>query len=382
MRDFRENMKILLCTATGQNLVNVLPLEAEQINPDMIYVIVTQGMTQQGDSLITELKSIGKKVERLNIENEDSLQALTLQYEDWLLKHQNDEIMVNLTGGNKLMSIAAYQLFSSYGFRCFYQNRAPNQIVWLDDESVISNIGEKIGLERYLKSYQFDIAKKLKIADVTTAYKDYANILFYELCKAGRYAEICKLISKINAHTAKPKLQDLKHFSLGYDDEAFLQHLSHETGLFKLKGQTLTWESEQDRAFLAGGWLEVLTADLLKGGDFRDVSLSVEISKSTQRIKAKTNQEIDVMAMQQQKLVMIECKTVNWKSEKNPTSKASDAIYKLSALSDIGGLNTKPIFISLYDLPDAAKTRAAEHGIHIVAGQNAISNLKQKLMSF
>lgn len=374
-------MKILLCAATGQNPVNILPLESEQIKPDLIYVAITQGMNQQGESLIAELKSTGKKVERLNIENENSLQALTKQYESWLLDHQDDEIIVNLTGGTKLMSIAAYQLFSNYGFRCFYQNLNPNQIVWLDDESIISNIGEKIGLERYLKQYQFETIKKQKLADVEKSYKDYVDILFYELCKIGRYGEICSLISKINAHTAKPKIADLKNFYLNYNEEAFVQHLSHETGLFKLKGQTIEWETEQDRAFLAGGWLEVLTAELLKGGDFRDIHLSVEIAKSTQRIKAKTFQEIDVMAMQQQKLVMIECKTVNWKSEKNPTTKASDAIYKLSALGDIGGLNTKPIFVSLYDLPDAAKTRAAEHGIHIVAGQNDIINLKQKLSS-
>ena len=375
-------MKILLCAATGHNPVNILPLESDQINPDLIYVAITKNMHEQGKNLIAELKAIGKKVEPLKIENEQSLQCLIAQYETWLLAHQNDDIIVNLTGGTKPMSIAAYQVFSGYGFRCFYQNLDPNQLVWLDDESAISDIGSKISLERYLKSYQFDVIKKQKLNEVDKNYKKYAQFLYIELCKAGRYEQICQLISKLNAHAAKPKLSELKPFSLNDFEEAFLTHLSHETGLFKLKAQTIEWDSEQDRAFIAGGWIECLTANFLTGEEYRDISLSVEIAKGTQRIKAKTYQEIDVMAMQQQKLVMIECKTVNWKSEKNRTSKASDAIYKLSALGDIGGLNSKPIFVSLYDLPDAAKTRAAEHGIHIVAGQSAISNLKQKLMSF
>ncbi len=155
-------MKILLCAATHQNAVNVLPLELEQIQADVIYVAITHGMKDQGESLIIELKSSGKKVERLDIENEHSLQALSQQYEAWLLNHQYDEIIVNLTGGTKLMSIAAYQIFSGYGFRCFYQNLNPNQIVWLDDESIISDLGAKIGLERYLKSYRFEIIKKQK----------------------------------------------------------------------------------------------------------------------------------------------------------------------------------------------------------------------------
>jgi hypothetical protein len=74
---------------------------------------------------------------------------------------------------------------------------------------------------------------------------------------------------------------------------------------------------------------------------------------------------------------IIECKTVNWKN----ATQASEAIYKLSALRDIGGLNTKAVFVSLYDLPDAAKTRAAEHNIQVVAGQNSIVQLKQRLLS-
>lgn len=63
-------MKILLCAATGHNPVNILPLESEQINPDLIYVAVTSNMRDQGKSLIRELKEAGRRVECLEIENE------------------------------------------------------------------------------------------------------------------------------------------------------------------------------------------------------------------------------------------------------------------------------------------------------------------------
>lgn len=370
-------MKILLCSATDHNPVNILPLESDHINPDMIYVAITERMQQQGENLIAEFKAVGKKALPLKIEHEQSLKALIQQYENWLLQHQDDEIIVNLTGGTKPMSIAAYQVFNGYGFRCFYQNLNPNQLVWLDDETTISDIGSKISLERYLKSYQFDVVKKQKLHEVDPNYKRYAQELYKELCKAGRYQQTSQLISKLNAHASEKKLPDLKDFSLTHDEEAFLTHLSYETNLFKLKGNSIEWQTEQDRAFIAGGWIEYLTASLLSDEKYRDISLSVEISKSTQRAKAKTFQEIDVMAMQQQQLLIIECKTVNWKN----ATQASEAIYKLSALRDIGGLNTKAVFVSLYDLPDAAKTRAAEHNIQVVAGQNAIVQLKQRLLS-
>ena len=48
-------MKILLCSATDHNPVNLLPLESVQINPDIIYVAVSTQKRQQGDNLIAEL---------------------------------------------------------------------------------------------------------------------------------------------------------------------------------------------------------------------------------------------------------------------------------------------------------------------------------------
>ena len=148
-------MKIVLCMATGQNAVNILPLESEKIRPESVCVGVTAGMREQGLGLIAQLKSSGYKTEMLELQDENSLQALTQDFEAWLEAHIDDEILVNLTGGNKLMALAAYQVFSGYGFRCFYQIYQTNQLVWLDDESRESHIGHKISLERYLAQYQF-----------------------------------------------------------------------------------------------------------------------------------------------------------------------------------------------------------------------------------
>lgn len=369
--------KVLFVTATQQNTVNTSNLDYEGIQPDLVCVAITEGMLDQGQSLVNELKGIGKKVEVLNIHNEHSLQSLTQQYENWIAAHEDEEIIVNLTGGFKLMAIAAYQVFSSYGFRCFYQDRTSNHVMWLDDESIISNVGHNIGLERYLKSYHFDVCGKQNPSVLSLNYKKYTKILFEELTKAGRYESTCAFITRLNACAHKPDLQP----TWSDEEKALLEHLHRETGLLELNGRKVVWETKEDQIITTSGWLEVLGAEMLKGGSFRDIHLSVEIAKSTQRKSAKTLQEIDVMAMQGAKLVIIECKIVNWKDEKGKgqTGAASEAIYKLSALSDIGGLNTKPVFISLYDLPDAAKTRAAEHGISVIAGCSDILSIKKIL---
>jgi hypothetical protein len=371
-------MKILLCLAGEQLPANTLPLESPDIRPDVVYVAVTKGKKEKGLELIEQIKAMGIKTECLDVPNENSLHDMNLLFENWLLTHDTDNIIVNITGGNKIMSLAAYQVFNGFGFRCFYQTLQPNQLVWLDDESVISNVGEKIKLDRYLAQYQFKVKTKIELAEVPQTHKKYAHIVFKELKK--NYDSTCKIISKLNAHTAKKPLTpaELKRFSFLPEEELFLQHLSHETDIFKLKGKAITTDSENDRQLVNGGWLEVLCADLMRAMEsVRDISVSVEIYKSTQRAKASTNQELDVMAMLKQKLLIAECKTVNWKN----TDDSSQAIYKLSALSDIGGLNTKATFISLYNLSDATKTRAAEHSIHIICGKD-ITSLDTQLLNW
>lgn len=371
-------MKILFCMASAQTAANINSIS--EIQPDKVVVAVTESMTDNAKALMTEINNLGKKVENLNIKNEHSLKALNQQYEAWLEQHFDDEIIVNITGGTKLMSISAFTVFGSYGFRCFYQNINPSQMVWLDDESTVSGIGQKIPLELYLRSYQFNVDKKIKLADISREYKDYADFWHEELSRAGWFDDIARLISKLNAHTSEKKIKadELKHFSFNEEEQEVLQDLSQATGLFKIKSSQEISCEQKDRAFLNGGWLEVLVADCLRGADFRDICQSVEIAKSTQRHNSHTRQEIDVMAMRQDKLYIIECKTINWEKKK---SEASASIYKLSSLSHIGGLNTQAIFVSLYDLPASAKTRAAEMGIRVIAGKDDIINLKQKLLN-
>lgn len=365
-------MKILFCIATGQNAVNINPLS--EINPDKVVVVVTDGMKKQGEILVQEITQSGKKSEALEIKQESSLKALNDQFSAWIEKHIDDEIIVNITGGTKLMSLAAYQLFSEWGFRCFYCDKDQNQLIWLDDESAVANIGSTIGLERYLRTYQYQITQKTKLADIPKSYKEYASILHQELCKPTKYDKTCNFISKVHALTQQNPLQNVNFLQ---EEDAFLQHLEKETGIFLFQNNKIICD-DKTRKMMSGGWLEIIVADALRGGDYyRDIHLGVAFEKSTQRKGSVTKQELDVMAMHQDKLLIVECKAKKWEN----TTQASEAIYKLKALSDIGGLNTLPVFVSLRKVPNDAKTRAAEQGVNIITGQADFQALRQKLQA-
>ncbi|HNG11373.1 MAG TPA: DUF1887 family CARF protein, partial [Agitococcus sp.] len=104
--------------------------------------------------------------------------------------------------------------------------------------------------------------------------------------------------------------------------------------------------------------------------NFRDICINVSFSKSTQRQGKVTFNELDVMALYGTNLLIAECKTINWDNNKDVSP--LESIYKLAALADIGGLNTQALFVSLYELPANAKTRAAENNIIVIDGKKLL----------
>lgn len=365
-------MRILFCIATNHNPVNINPLL--EIKPDEVVVVITDDMQQKGQVLLDEIKSLQIVAKPLRVKNESSLQALNQQFSTWLEANIDHEIIVNITGGTKLMSLAAYQLFSSWESRCFYCDKDSNQLIWLDDESS-TNIGMQISLERYLAIYQYKIIQKSTLADIPREYKQYAKILYNELCKPGKYNEICEFIGKVHALTEKKQNDSRKYIRFSQNEDAFLQYLESETKIFEYKGKEIVCNNENIRKIMNGGWLEISVAAALYGGKYRDIHLGVSFEKGTQRRGKTTKQELDVMAMFHDKLLIVECKARKWER----TAEASEAIYKLKALGDIGGLNTLPVFVSLRELSPDAKTRAAELGIHVITGQANFKALKAKL---
>ncbi|HNB19467.1 MAG TPA: DUF1887 family CARF protein, partial [Agitococcus sp.] len=143
--------------------------------------------------------------------------------------------------------------------------------------------------------------------------------------------------------------------------------------IFSYTPKRLTFSSAESAKIVGGGWLDILVAETLRELtelNFRDISVNVSFSKSTQRKGKQTHNELDVMALYGTHLLIVECKTINWDSNKEASP--LESIYKLAALADIGGLNTHAVFISLYELPANAKTRAAENNIIVIDGKKLL----------
>lgn len=385
--------RIMLLIATRQNAANILPLSEPSLRPDVVCIAVTEEMRKSAsdEDLRKQVQQLGIKVEDdLVIGNELDVAGLEHEFSQWLLdKHAEDEVIINLCGGLKTMTVAAYKVFSSLGARIFY-GHYDGRIIWLDQPVEDSfNLSPNIRLPAYLKTYHYDITDRKSLSDIPMSLKAYARDIheylqrhFESGCNALSHLNyvVMPLIKELNDHEwrqkksgkslSEPSLTIVKPApSQALDD--FSLALPSTDEVFTIKRDKLSFSSAEAARTAGGGWLDLLVAEKLRAiPEVRDISIGVNFEKSSQRSGKAARNELDVMALAGTALLIVECKTVNW--EKSRDASPLEAIYKLAALANVGGLNTRPLFVSLYDLPDSAITRARENGIELISGKRLL----------
>lgn len=385
--------RIMLIIATGQNAANIQPLSEPSLKPDSVCIAVTQKTQADFDSLKKQINDSGFSVEEpLFLSNELDVQAIENTFSQWILeKHADKEVLVNLAGGLKTITVAAYKTFSALGAKIFYAHY-DGQIIWLDAPLETSlHITPNIGLAAYLKIYQYEITNKQNLAHIVKEHKQYAQELANYLrhnfnTRCGAISHLNWLAKPIIDNINKYERSSLKNNSRQNQPALFIdnpkpssqldelyQAIPYIDKVFSYNSKRLSFSSMESAKMVAGAWLDILVAETLRQLpelNFRDICVNVSFSKSTQRQGRVTFNELDVMALYGTNLLIAECKTVNW--DNNKDASPLESIYKLAALADIGGLNTHALFVSLYELPANAKTRAAENNIIVIDGKKLL----------
>lgn len=85
--------------------------------------------------------------------------------------------------------------------------------------------------------------------------------------------------------------------------------------------------------------------------------------------------ELDVAFLARNRLHIVECKTRSFRARDS----AAEAVYKLDALTALGGLNTRPLLLSYRPLVDGDRQRARDLNIRTVVG-SALAGLEAELL--
>lgn len=385
-----QKYDIHVCLVSAQAAPNLLPILDSAFKPKKAIFLVSKTMKQRAEYLAKTFEKLNVKVKLKNISDEFNFGLMEDEIFKLVEEYENESIALNVTGGTKLMSIAAENAFSALGKPIFYIDTDSNHILFIsknEEQKWLPNLEMKAKnkIDIYLSAYgstvlstQNPIERKKYLPAIEPFIKNYDN-----------YTQVIPLLnlhatlSQSNGYKSEYTKDNKKTGKL---DELLLG-LDYQ-GLLNYDGQTIDFKNREIKTFLNGGWLEDYTYFQLKEiANIEDIACGADVAnpkfklgKNEYNSENKGNKnEFDIVFMAKNKLHIIECKTQLM--DKNGGIKADDILYKLETLKDYGGLMTKKCLVSYFDVPEQVKNRANFLNIEIIQGKD-LQRLKSKVQEW
>lgn len=367
-----------LCLVSEQATPNLLPVLDANWQPRRVVLACSDQMASKAEAIKSVLKTKvqGVQVEQLALPDAYDYNSLTNTFLDYLAAHADEDIALNVTGGTKLMAVAAQEVFRSERKPVFYVNVENDEVISLGRSGHSQPLSAKLNVEEMLRAHGYTVTGGER-PQVTGNQRDLSARLIDHVESAGPALGMLNALA--NAARDKPglviELSEQQRDSRSLD--AILALLA-DAKLLRLKAQTCIFTDEHARAFANGGWLEYHVFEALqslrgKQSALGDVVLGLRIGfdQSTQRVKDKN--EIDVAFLYRNTLHFIECKTANLAQPGGGgDDRGTDAIYKMESLRKYGGLRTKGMIVDyrgqMSRFP-ANLQRAKDARIEILAGR-------------
>lgn len=385
-----QKYDIHVCLISAQAAPNLLPILDSEFKPKKAIFLVSKTMKQRAEYLAKTFEKLNVKVKLKNISDEFNFGLMEEEIFKLVEEYENESIALNVTGGTKLMSIAAENAFSALGKPIFYIDTDSNHILFIsknEEQKWLPNLEMKAKnkIDIYLSAYgstvlstQNPIEREKYLPAIEPFIKNYDN-----------YTQVIPLL---NLHTTLSQSNGYKseytkdNKKIGKLDELLLG-LDYQ-GLLNYDGQTIDFKNREIKTFLNGGWLEDYTyfqlkeianiEDIACGADVANPKFKLGKNEYSSENKGNKN-EFDIVFMAKNKLHIIECKTQLM--DKNGGIKADDILYKLETLKDYGGLMTKKCLVSYFEVPEQVKNRANFLNIEIIQGKD-LQRLKSKIQEW
>ena len=357
---------IHVCIVSDQPIPNYVPVLDNQFRPREVVLLVTGKMQQKAAALEQTLKTrCGVKTRQIAIASEYDMQEMEDKVLGELiaLDEAKENIALNLTGGTKLMAIAAYTTFRDAGYPTFYFTATSNEVLLLDNNERLTLQPPKIKIEDYLRLHGYQIAAnnqvqrsvppgRQKIGEtLAIAPERFADAL--TVLNGDISAAIENNSNTLDILLRKPTVKNL---------DALLNLFAKEN-LLTRSGNRIHFSDKDARTYINGGWLEeYVFSEIKKIADIQDIALNVEIQNAQKGITQ--NNELDIAFLHNNALYVLECKTKNYNNKSE--GQAQNELYKLETLKKLGGLRTKTAFVSYRALKAHVRDRAKGAKIKII----------------
>lgn len=292
-------------------MINLLSIISDQAVPNLLFIrqfqepdseyffVITKEMEdkQAFEHLIAALKIPLKKCHKVLIDANDAL--LIFEQLKAFPFPKDAEYLVNITGGNKLMSQMVFQHFLDYDTTMYY---AP------------------IGSDQYQMLYP-EVGQIPKSQGIKTTLDDYLRAY-------GFLAE-----------------SSLDYYEGGISPKAMMQQVIQKGHPGKVKAimkGTHKEYKEADKKYLMGEWFELFCFDYFKKAfalEDSQIGCSVGIKRADSNTPFDHDNEFDLMFVHQNDLYVFECKVYPTGTTK--MDRISKPMFKLASLSQNFGLKCK-----------------------------------------
>ena len=381
---------IHVCLVSGQAAPNLLPILDSEFKPKEAIFLVSKTMKEKATFLANTFKTQNVKVNIIELTDEFNFGEMEEQIIELASQYEDTNIALNVTGGTKLMSIAAENAFTLIQKPIFYIDTDENRIIFLsknENKEWLKNLplNSKNKIDIYLSAYGAKVMSSSNpnerenlissISDLIKNYESYKDIVPL----LNKHAAVSQSNGYKSTFTKdNPKINRIHDL---------LCHLDY-LDIIEYDGETINFKNKEIKDFLNGGWLEDYVYQETKGiSHIQDILCNADVAnhkyrqdKNMYSVENKGNKnEFDITFIAKNKLHIIECKTQLM--DKQAREKAEDILYKLETLKDYGGLMTKKCLVSYFEVPEQIKNRANFLNIEIIQGKD-LQRLKEKIQNW
>ena len=370
-----KNPTVHVLLVSAQAAPNLLPALDPELKPKEAILLVTEKMEGRADALESVLSEAAVKVTRSRIDDEHDFEALENALFALAEKRIGEDIALNLTGGTKLMALAAQSAAQAAGWRVFYVDVDTDEVIWLGEERNRKKLAASLRLPHYLKGYGFRLEGGIDRPAPDRRHNELLQTLISQIgsleAPLGQLNYLAQGAEDRNSLAAdlSPEQQDSRSL------HALLRNFE-SAGVLTVHGNKIRFADEAGRSFTKGGWLEHHVYRTVTGlhGELclRDKAANLVVVDQD-----GVKNELDVAFLARNRLFVVECKTARMD---NPRSvKANDTLFKVAEISRrVGGLGTRGMLASYRRLGEAERKLATALGIDVVAGSE-LSRLEERI---
>ncbi len=365
-----------LCLVSANITPNLAPLLNDTTCPRhvaLLYATVDLAWLESLTRVIKTLDNVTVSCHLLsNAECAESVRADVLAV---LARHEGQVIGLNASGGSRLVSLIASQVFQSLNQPVFYVDAQTDQLVSVQPhDTPVYSLNRRVDVQQYLMASGYH-TREVSGISLTVAQRAFAQEL---LANIRHYSNALAILNWLAA-SAGNGLQSRSVEGWHMSSPGFIGLLDRlrDAGLALVNRNCLVFKNESAKFFVNGGWLQdyvALVLNELKQGsaEIQDIQQNLVVNKSDEPPVA-----LDSAFLVNNRLHLIECRAKKFK--KGTAKNGAEAIHRPDEVMELANnLRARSLLLSYSPLREVDLRRMQLMDIKVLQ-EKQLHNLRRHL---